>query len=472
MRSKELQKKNFDMATDFGNKWVMKDPKEYKKLQNELDELMTKQRDDLNAPDDGDNMYDATRGVLDKFITEKNIHMNDMFSLSEHNIENAKKLQKEFDAYQDNYLDKNYPGLRERVAKRKAISLEQDDKIEILKNKLEENIDPEFKKKVINIYKESDGIKPDATLEDFSSFKHGRINVNKEPELVYGNTDDLSFKNLSDSDQEYVSENWNNIGGVRSGNSTITLGSRPAGTEYVVQSSVPLPTKRFEFAKPDTWKNAFSKKIDMSRIDPTKTEIVEVAHQKMIDPDTIAGVNAHEIGHDHQDLYSDWTRQLQEYNDDYEYYTGHDKNKLAKEFKDALVAPTKPVNGRFTNETWKSGVGEVHSELMKARFKTAKHYVDNDGLSLEDAIHYVKSLEAKGDDALYDFYLKEGNLDKHFKRKASKETKKAILKALPVAIPAIGTAAAVAAGSNSPSATNIQEQKYGGSVEDLFKFFR
>ncbi len=463
-QSRDLQKQSFDMATDFSNKWVSKDPEKHLELQNELYKLRQSNVYPENSDRITNDYFYKSNEAQSEFLKENNLTNKDLFDFD---TPRGLELQKEYSKYSDEYMAKNYPELYEKRQNIYKIGKEHDSKIENLEKVLEENIDPEFRKKVIDIYSKSDGNKK----HDFSTIQAGNLKLDKKPVLVYGDKADESYANLSLDDQKYLDENWNRIGGVKTDNDTITIGSTPVKTEYVVQSSVPLH-KKFNLYNPNTWQNPFAKKADVNNLDPTNTEIVELAHQKMVDPDEIAGVNAHEIGHDHQTLYRNWIDQIQEYNPKFEYYTGHDKNELAKTFKEALVDPALPKNGSYAYDTWKSGAGEVHSELMKARLKVAKKYIDKEGLSLDDAIHYVKSLEAKGDDDLYDFYLKEGNLDKHFKRKASKETKKAILKALPVAIPAIGTAAAVAAGSNSPSATNIQEQKYGGSVEDLFKFFR
>jgi hypothetical protein len=463
-QSRELQAKTFDMATDFGNRWAVKDPQKIADLQNQY--WQTRRDGSLSKSDERitNDYFWKSSEAESEFLKENNLNHTDLFDFE---TPRGKEIQERYNNYNKDYMAKNHPELfekREAIVKR---TTEKNQQLKNIEDAIEENMDPEFRRKVLDLYKQSD----DTGNIDLSDITVGDFNPNREPVLVYGDKGDTSYVNLPEVDKQYLDDNWDDIGGVRTEYNTITLGSKPKGTQYVVQSDVPLQQK-FNFYKPNTWKNPFVKSTDVNNLDPNKTEIVEVAHQKMIDPDIVGGVNAHEIGHDHQKLYRSWIDLLQRYDPKYKYYTGHDKNKLAKTFQDALVNPTDPVKGESTYDTWLSGAGEVHSELMKARFKTAKHYVDNDGLSLEDAIHYVKSLEAKGDDALYEYYLKEGNLDKHFKKKTSKETKKAMLKILPMAIPAIGTAAAVATGGDDPSATNVQQQKYGGSVEDLFKFFR
>ena len=135
--------------------------------------------------------------------------------------------------------------------------------------------------------------------------------------------------------------------------------------------------------------------------------------------------------------------------------------------------PMKPGSTKQSTETWKSSVGELHSELMLARYKAAKHLMSRNyaegTLTMDEAIAAVKQLEKNGDDALLNFYLEDagGNLTKHFKGETSDDMKKALIQILPAVVPA----AVIGAGMSSGE-SGLPENRYGGNIKNLSKFIK
>ena len=68
----------------------------------------------------------------------------------------------------------------------------------------------------------------------------------------------------------------------------------------------------------------------------------------------------------------------------------------------------------FSYDTWLSGVGELHSDLQKARFKFATQIMKEQNINMDDAIKQLKQMENTGDDEIYQYYLDSGfgNLNK------------------------------------------------------------
>ena len=134
---------------------------------------------------------------------------------------------------------------------------------------------------------------------------------------------------------------------------------------------------------------------------------------------------------------------------------------------------TDSLSAKQSTESWNSSVGELHSELMKARYNAAKHFMKQNytegALTMDEAIAAVKKLEAEGDQALFDFYLENtgGNLAKHFKGETDDSIKKLLIQILPGVVPA----AVVGAGMNAGE-SGVPENRYGGNIKNLSKFIR
>lgn len=301
-------------------------------------------------------------------------------------------------------------------------------------NQRPDAFDQRFKDKVSDIFRMAGIEEPENFI--FNKNKDYLINVNK---------DDLDFNNLSFRDQQYLLDNYRNIGGVRTKDATITLGGIP-----YQQILAKIENKKpFQLADPKTW---FGK----AKNEPT---LLNIMRYKLEDPDIIRGIAAHETGHDLQS-YKNWISKVQKYDSDYKYYTGSEDNPLAKRIKDAFVNPVKPKGTRYDYQTWLSGYGEFHSELMKARENLANEYLKRGMVSsMDEAIAYLKAISDNDD--VVDYFLKNQNLEKHFKPGTSQEEKRFLTKIAPAAIPTLlGTgAAAVIAGQDTP------QQKYGGWLQ-------
>ena len=327
---------------------------------------------------------------------------------------------------------------------------------------LDDFMDPTFKMKVENIF--------DASGNPIPRFNYANLNIQDRSKLVY--MDDYwselsqtpSFKNLSAKDQAYLMENYADIGGVRTGEASITLGNKPSSNKFI-STKIPkteilktyIDRPKPTLLKPESWFNTFKGPIvKETTVSPprdwTSAEIIEVVNTNFTNPTRVQGVAAHETKHDMQ-KYKNWIKELQEYNVKYKYYTGTDKNKIAQTYKDAMVEPTLPVDGKFTNDSWFSSVGELDAELMRARTLLISKEI-KEGRSLDEAVEYLKALEAKGDDATYSWYLNQGKLNEHFKPSTTETVKKHLLKGLPVI-----TAGFFAAGSDDA------EMKNGGSID-------
>jgi hypothetical protein len=228
-----------------------------------------------------------------------------------------------------------------------------------------------------------------------------------------------------------------------------------------------------KLSEPSTWTNIFRSKepkkiYKTPRVDDSEKTLLEVSYKNMKDPQSVGDVNAHEIGHDQQKV-ANWVDLIQENNPSFEYYTNHDKNELGKAFKNAMVEPTAPVDGRHTYETWKSGVGELHSELNTARFNAAQEYTKQ-GYTMDEAIQILKQYEAEGNDELYDFYINSSaDLNKHFKPNVDFKTKKTLLQVLPVVGATVLTGKELFNDEVSPLPT---QKKFGGNISNLHKFIR
>ena len=138
---------------------------------------------------------------------------------------------------------------------------------------------------------------------------------------------------------------------------------------------------------------------------------------------------------------------LAKYEDKYGYYVPNEDTEIGRKFAAAMRTP------KVKKNNWYSSPNELHSELMIARQKLHQTYLDA-GMDYEDAMMLVK----EGSDDQLDWMIENQNLNNFFKKSTTQETKRELLRILPVAIPAaIGTgAAAVIAGQDTP------QQKYGG----------
>jgi hypothetical protein len=164
----------------------------------------------------------------------------------------------------------------------------------------------------------------------------------------------------------------------------------------------------------------------------------------------VAGTGAHELAHSAQNI-KGWSDVITKYSPKYNYYTSNLDNLLGRRFADAMVTPSK-VNSM---KTWRSSPDELHSELMKARYRVAKK-LEKVGYSREEAIQL---LQEPSDDLMKQL-IEEGKLNKHFKTSTSKKEKYDLIRMLPVMLPAVGVAGATMSQGNN-------EYAHGGKVENI-----
>ncbi len=320
-------------------------------------------------------------------------------------------------------------------------------------------VDPRFEDKVKTIYKEAtpDGsfYRPINTGSNISELR-----IESRPKLVYPDELEPSFMEMTQSDKDYIKKNLDRMNGSRTNSSTFTLGSRPQSKSYLAEATP---------------------------IEGGQPIYSDVTLFDMRTPEAAAGTNAHEIGHDFQKLFKGydtahapgdlknilegWIGLLQKYDkEDYGYYIPRDDNPIARLFKDALVDPVKKAPGSDEHEydTWLSGPGELHSDLMRARYELVKilqkqREALKQDTSLKATVEFLKDNE--------DYYLQwlseNDVINRHFKSTTDPDTKKLILKYLPMLVPAVGAGAAASMGNES-----LPENKYGGNIKNLSKFIR
>ena len=487
--SRDAQKEAFDEATEFSNKWLFSDSKSYDEYKKAIDEL---KEDKLNFDSkltDEEKLIqtkvyniqtDIRKKVFDDYGLDENSYVNKLLNGTEDDkifVRNADKEIAEFEKHAFN----STPNARK-------LKLDYDN-IQARKDMLQQNIDdlyletdkfldPEFKRKVDELHTMA---MPNIKGHDKNYFKHSY--EKRDPSLVYMDEAEESFKKLPDYDKEYLRENFNDIGGVRTAYNTITLGSIPDEKVFLfeqprlepIEKKIIIPKKEAKLTKPSSWKNIFDKdkvltQYESAPINPEDRILLEINKQRMINPAHVGRTNAHEFGHDMQKV-NNWVDLIEKYMPEYGYSTNHDYTALSKRYKDAMVDPVKIAdnNGKKSYETWKSGVGELHSELMPARMKAVKHYMKNDNMSMDDAIKIVKEFEKQGNPDLFDYYLSEGNLDKHFKPQTPVEEKRQLIQYLPATLGTIGTIKVASDIGKSPLP---QEQRFGGNISNLHKFLR
>jgi hypothetical protein len=487
LKNREAQQELFDLAGEFANKWYKKDPKAYDEAVINLSQENKKgYAQILDQKDQGviNAVESEKQKIRDIVFKNNNVNTSQYFaSLAKSSDDGtlAKMLDEQIESRYLTSLKNNPEGIKTYEEYQKAIKKLQDSedvKLEYRQN-IVDNLDPDFKRKVEGLYELSEQPHPD--LIQWTS----PIQPTSE-HLVHMGVDEPSFKALTDESKQYLNKNSNNIGGVKMGTGeTITLGSRESDTKNLfflepdvkpeLVKTVRERSNRFpvRLSNPSTWHNIFNPKItkniyEIPKVDDSEKTLLEVSHKNMKHPQSVAEVNAHEIGHDQQKV-ANWVNLIQEDNQNFKYFTNHDKNELAKAFKESMVEPTAPVDGKYTYESWKSGVGELHSELNMSRLNAAQYYMQQ-GYTMDEAIQLLKQYEAEGNDELYDFYINSsGDLNKHFKPDVDFKTKKTLLQVLPMVGATVLTGKKLFENEESPLPSN---QKYGGNISNLQKFIR
>lgn len=462
---KEQQQKEFDLGKEFASNWILDvdAQKKFLKDHDKLAEKITQAKMNLNRTD-----WSYHHGKLTNEWFSKNPGVWDdpdgFKKFNEFLEESAERMN----------LTKEYKEYRK--LEKELFDLE-----DLKKNLKSKSVDPEFKRKVKEIYLKTMQGDP-KNIESFVENMHsgnleviyGDKNILVDPDIA-----DEVFRSLPKDVQEHINKNLGTAGGYAFyGGDTVTFKTEGPGQFEGAYGRITLPEptlkpkevtkeKDFSLLKPKTWTKKGRTYTDIEfkpEIDYTKAVVEALLNKRHVHPLTVGEVAAHETAHPSQRLFGDWIDELQKNNPDYGYVTGHEKNELAKAYKEAMVEPTKVPEGsdlEHTYETWKSSVGELHSELMVARLKAAREYM-NQGYSMEESIDILKQFEKEGNDELFQFYLDEasGNLDKHFKESTDYDTKKMLVQILPAGAAIFGFSML----NNDNS--NLDKQKYGGSIKD------
>ena len=447
----KMQAEAFESAKEVALKWGLSDPEEYARLTTEwnnlgkpindkADEAMTLTFDgslketDLISDWLLKNGYDAQqiRYELGLDGTAEQAEAQRIYNLAKNSAQ----------------TDPTILQINSDIAKIRAeqkVLIDSRNQIQAL---IEQQIDPTVRKKIENIFKFSGN-----PIEPFDA---GATKNMTNPKLVRMDPNSPSFTNLSPFAKNYLESFRGRLGGVKMTGTgeTITLGS---------QSSYPNIIS-YQYQPPRSLTNPMSwfKKPGL------QTKYMQGFSENLVDLSRIQDVTVHETGHDIQQ-FRNWIGQLQKYDPNFQYYTGHDDNALASVFKNYLVEPTAPVVNPITNktdfsvQTWQSGVGELHSDFMIGRNKVVQNYMSGYGLSMDEAIAAVKQLEAEGNEELFNYYLSIPDIAQHFKATTPPDIKRQLLQYLPAAVGVLATGAAVNANSKADAKTT-EGLKNGGYI--------
>jgi hypothetical protein len=460
LRTREAQTKAFNEATEMNDRWVYTDPKKFKELEDVKKQLQNQVEYTAKEYQDVSKLNFLKSPFYAEFFKKNNtMSLQDYYSKkfapsSPEELAEVNKIEKELEEFIYKNLESN-PEFKKLQPKIESIEKQKDlirDEIKKIALQQDGLVDPLFKSKVNNILDETNNPSRLTSL-DYNGVTE--VPPMRDPKLVH--VDEQSMMDLPDYDKDYIKENLNKIAGVNTHNNTIILASRPDAPIYYKK----VPKKEVKLLEPKTWLKAF-KKNNIDSLDDQ--ELIKYVEQKMIDPTTIEDTNIHELGHDNQ-KYKDWLRGLADMDPTTGYLTKKGDSKLAKEFEEAMVEPTKLENpdDRFSTESWNSAVNELHSDLQIARLKAVKYYMKNYNLSLSDATGAVKNLEAEGNDELYDFYIDVADVNQHFKSTTSDEVKRKLLKVFPAVVP---TAISIAV-LNKKEEKPPRRFKEGGVVAEL-----
>lgn len=487
------QAEAFDDSGDFAVNWGVKDIDKYNEMvanTSEADMLSAKIAR-LNASptnqEIGQKASEINKLIQDEYFAAKNIKSYDEFLKTDLNEYYKFQNQKISElAAQDPEVITILRNNENLYNQRQALINKRDTLRTKLAAGAEDAIDPTFKQKVIELYKQA-GIPEDQIpknafqnrgqlITDFGKDRTKLVEMDYRDPLS-----EPSFAQLSDRDQMVLANDWKGLNGVRS-DATITLGSKVNEPQFhtVRRRDFNPVTRRLEEPreynpwKPWTWKNKNFEPRTRTTWEPYYHEeptLVETTNKTSYTPEHIGGVNVHEVGHDYQKFYDNWATLISEYDPSVGYYTSHAKNPIAKRFKDAMVEsqPVDPVTGKRASGTWESAPTELHSELMKARYdfytqmKAAKPE-----LSQKQIIDAIKYAEETNDATLFDFYNQQ--LSRHFKETTPMTVRRDLIKLLPMLVPAVGYG--VMEGMSNGIESETPQNKYGGNIKTLSKFIR
>ncbi len=279
------------------------------------------------------------------------------------------------------------------------------------------------------------------------------INKRKGPESLLK---DPNFQKLSKYDQDYLLENYNDLGGLNTKNASITfLEDVEAPSLKTIQDNVYENTG-------NTWnpkkiREAYEKEFQIENDLVNKSYKNELNHFQ----ETVV----HESAHDSQ-KYMNWLKRLTKEDPEFVYDITKGDSDIAKQFKEVLKKPVKEIgaDGKpvMSTETWEASAGELHPELDRVRFKLVKNWINKrEVATIEEGVQLLKKMEREGSDKLYKFY--DYHLKRHWDKSATYDKKKAVLQMLP-ALTGFGVGVDLVGESMSEESPLPQQQKGGEKV--------
>ena len=164
----------------------------------------------------------------------------------------------------------------------------------------------------------------------------------------------------------------------------------------------------------------------------------------------------HEGAHTMQDLGLEnygFGKALASYDDTYRYWVPNTATEIGKRFADAMPTPRKGKSN------WNTSPNELHSELMSARQRFHKILM-GEGFDYESAINQLQK-NTMTDDATVDELIRQGNLNRFFKKDTPIKERRALIRMLPAAVPAVGAASMLGGESEETPKRAFQD---GGDV--------
>jgi hypothetical protein len=242
--------------------------------------------------------------------------------------------------------------------------------------------------------------------------------ANHESRVVYPYKDDPSLEGLSqdmidnilNDARDYRGQNWARL------NKSVTVGSEP-------------------------WK------VSINGIEDSRFDYFE-------EPAKIAETVIHENVHTSQKPF-DWIDEISKYSPELEYRTNKTDTPLSKMISDAMVTADK----NDVDSIWPGTVSELHAELGPAR-KQVYDGLLKEGIDAKTAMQMLKY----PNEQMIDLLIKEGRLNRFFKSTTTEETKREIIKILPMIIGAAGVAGVAGAGQSDSKKQSTEKMKRGGQI--------
>ncbi len=359
--AKEIEfNKTFDEGTQFAHDWVLKDTDKARKLSQKIDDLENADWTKTMRLEDK-KTYDAISKETNSIVENE--------SLSDE-IKNA-QIEKYMDV-----LD----GLQSKY------QVANQEKISKLEDELYSLVRPEYVERLQNVYRLKDPKLGNPSQMELNVVK-GVKQMFKAPKstLVSYGSDDAALKSLSEATRRSIAEDPYSMLGVKTSDANITFKELPAKPEYAYVRD------------PKTGEQYLVKAIELNPASAADA----------------AGVNVHETGHVHQDVFG-FKPMLSKYNPDLGYYSNQD-TPFGSRFGSFMTKPKpKPSGKDYDYATWLSDASELHSESMKSRFNMYKKLKKDLGYTHDEAMYVLQNPD---DQMLFELLFNpelKGNPYKHF----------------------------------------------------------